>query len=240
MQQKWHDETTESKKLRALHADLEAIAQAASHQLKDPLRQAIIDIEGLQKDYDKKTLDESAQNLMDGARTAITQVICRIEYIREFSRLVEDKGDFVQLSCDAILAQALIDTNPIILSHHAVITADPLPTLYGKEKQLITLFVNLIDNAIAYNDSDSPKIHISVVETDNVWEFSVSDNGVGVEEVYRDFVFALFQSLDPTGSTHGTGLAFCKRIIQNHNGEIWYKLKEDQGTCFYFTIPSGA
>lgn len=227
-----------SKDVKALRMDIQAIAQAASHQLKDPLRQAIIDIENLQVNYDKKPLDIKAKQFLNTITSSITTVINRIDQIREYSRLTEDKEEAKILSCDSILTETLESLSPLILKHHAIITSDTLPELYGKRQQLLTLFTHLITNALTHNESQPPKIHIAAQKADHNWEFAVSDNGIGLEEVYSDLVFALFQSLDHTKNYNGAGLAFCKRIIQNHYGKIWYTANEGQGTCFYFTIPT--
>lgn len=218
-----------------LYTTLEAITHAASHQLKDPLRRALLNLDELQHFYSSVPVANSRQVLFDDTISAISLVIRRIELIREFSFLVENKHEPTLLDCNQILVKSIAKLNRHISERKALITSDPLPKLMGKEDQLVSLFMHLIDNAIMFNESAPPKIHILAKDQGKVWEFLVTDNGIGLEEVYRDFVFSLFMSLDKVGNTHGMGLALCQQIVRNHGGKIWFT-PEEQGTCFHFTI----
>lgn len=212
---------------KALLQSFEAVAHAASHQLKDPLRQAILNLEAMQQ----QTPSFQAGDTIG----AINLVIRRIELIREFSFLVANKHKRVGVDCNKLLSKAVSKLKPLISERKALVTAEHLPVLMGKEEQLLVLFSHVIENGITYNRSPVPKVHITAKEKTSVWEFAVLDNGIGLEEVYREFVFSFFQSLDPTYSTHGAGLTFCRQIVQNHGGKIWFEPQET-GTCFYFTL----
>ena len=84
-----------------------------------------------------------------------------------------------------------------------------------------------------------PEIHISCKKADKMYEFSVRDNGIGIDMQYHDRVFILFQRLQTMEDYHGTGigLTITKRIVERHGGTIWFESKENEGTTFYFTIP---
>ncbi|MGZ7209691.1 MAG: sensor histidine kinase, partial [Methanobacterium sp.] len=84
-----------------------------------------------------------------------------------------------------------------------------------------------------------PKIHISARKKGNEYVFSVSDNGIGLEEQYSDRIFEVFKRLHTIGEYQGAGigLAIIKRIIDLHNGRVWVESEFGVGSTFYFTIP---
>ena len=91
------------------------------------------------------------------------------------------------------------------------------------EMQLIQLFQNLVGNAIKYQKSGIPKVHISaVMNGENKWKFSVKDNGLGIDPQYFDRIFGMFQRLHKREEFAGTGigLAICKKIVERHGGKI--------------------
>jgi light-regulated signal transduction histidine kinase (bacteriophytochrome) len=83
-----------------------------------------------------------------------------------------------------------------------------------------------------------PKIEISFQENANDWQFSVKDNGIGIKPEFQEKVFYIFQRLHSEDAYAGTGigLAICKKVVDLHNGKIWFESKYGSGTTFYFTI----
>ena len=120
----------------------------------------------------------------------------------------------------------------------AVVTHDPLPTLQGEPVHLQQIFQNLVSNAIKYRGPQPPRVHIGAVHRNGAWEFSVRDNGIGIEPRYQEQVFGLFKRLHSGTRYSGTGLglAICKRLVERYNGRIWVESKPSEGATFFFTL----
>lgn len=97
-------------------------------------------------------------------------------------------------------------------------------------------------NAIKFSRKESqPNIKIASEKNNGIWKFSVSDNGIGIPPDQYDKLFNIFYRLHPTENEYegkGIGLAFCKKIIELHHGEIWIESNKKQGVTFFFTIPN--
>jgi signal transduction histidine kinase len=212
-------------KINGLSRDLELIAHITSHDLRDPLRQAIINCEEL-KQHTKSS------ELLDETIASINEVISRIALLREYSYLANFDKELQPVDCNSILQDALEE----ISKNNVEITYDKLPIVQGYQPYLLKLFINLLNNAIKFNSS---KINISSEDKGAFFQFKIADNGIGLDEVYRELVFALFQRLNPEikDGSFGAGLAFCKKIVENHKGKIWFESDGENGTNFYFTLP---
>jgi len=119
------------------------------------------------------------------------------------------------------------------------VTHDPLPIVMADEMQLIQLFQNLVANAIKYQKSGIPLVHVSAGKNDEKkWQFSVRDNGLGIDPQYFERIFGLFQRLHKREEFAGTGigLAICKKIVERHGGRISVESQAGQGSAFRFTL----
>jgi len=103
--------------------------------------------------------------------------------------------------------------------------------------QLKQVFQNLISNGIKFHKEETrPEIHVGAERQDNEWEFSVCDNGIGIEPRHFERVFAIFQRLHSRDEYPGTGigLAIYKKIVERHGGCIGVESEPGQGSTFKF------
>lgn len=223
--------------LKTSNADLEQYAYVASHDLQEPLK-TITNYIGLlerriKPDTDKQTIDflERIINSADRMRTLIKDIL---------SYSVVGKNRVVQLvNCNKVLKYVLADLDFFIKDSRATIMADKLPIIVANDEEMKQLFQNIISNAIKYRKADvPPEIRIRVKERFSEWEFSVEDNGIGIEKEYFGKVFLVFQRLHSKSAYPGTGigLAICKKIVQKNKGNIWVESTPGSGSTFYFTI----
>jgi len=119
--------------------------------------------------------------------------------------------------------------------------SNSLPIIYGDRPRLQTVFENLIGNAIKYcSEKRQPFIEIECKDRSNVYEFSVRDNGIGIEPADHVRIFEVFQKCsknDENSNGTGVGLTIVKKIIEHHGGAVWVESKLDKGATFYFTLP---
>jgi light-regulated signal transduction histidine kinase (bacteriophytochrome) len=116
---------------------------------------------------------------------------------------------------------------------------DDLPELEADRNQISQLFLNLIDNALKFNHDPAKTVYINMVEDKDGYVFCISDNGIGIDGQYHDKVFRIFQKLHNTSDYEGSGigLALCKKITENHNGNIWIESANGNGTKIFFRFP---
>ena len=96
-----------------------------------------------------------------------------------------------------------------------------------------------MQNAIKYHGDAQPLVQISCERRSGEWLFSVQDNGVGIDPLYHQKVFEIFQRLDSLDETSGSGigLAICRKALEQHGGKIWVESYAGHGASFHFTIP---
>jgi light-regulated signal transduction histidine kinase (bacteriophytochrome) len=143
------------------------------------------------------------------------------------------------LDIESIVATTLATLRQSIETSGARISVGSLPMAVGDATAIGQVFSNLIDNAIKYLDPHRQGvIEIRGGREGAEAHYSVSDNGVGVPETVRVRLFQVFQRFHPDlASGDGIGLAAMKRIVERHNGRIWFESKGDSGSVFHFTLP---
>jgi light-regulated signal transduction histidine kinase (bacteriophytochrome) len=163
-----------------------------------------------------------------------------IQDLLAYSRAGTKGNDLLDTSSEDALRYALINLRGAIAESGALVTHDPLPTVMADEMQLVQLFQNLVGNAIKYQCSGVPRVHISAAKNGGKkWIFSVQDNGLGIDSQYFEKIFGVFQRLHKREEFAGTGigLAICKKIVERHGGRIWVESTPGEGSTFYFTLP---
>ncbi len=161
-----------------------------------------------------------------------------IKSLLDYSRIGKEL-EIGKIDSTNVLKETIEDLSEIAEQHHAIINYNNLPIIKASALHLRILFQNLISNAIKFHHKDmAPVVEITCQEKEDVWEFCVKDNGIGIDKKHIEKIFAIFQRLHSKNEFEGTGigLAHCKKIVELHNGEIWLESEVNVGSRFYFTI----
>lgn len=223
--------------LAASNAELERFAYIASHDLQEPLRMVSSFVQLLQKKYQGQ-LDEKANQYIHYAIDGAERMKALIMDLLEYSRVGSGKENFEQVEVNGVVEEVTAIFREKILSTRARIEIDPLPAIRADKMQLTQLFQNLVGNALKYHGPQSPVIRISAKEQPGYWQFAVEDNGIGIDSLFFEKIFIIFQRLHNKNEYSGTGigLAVCKKIAERHGGKIWVESTPGKGSAFFFTI----
>ncbi len=220
--------------------ELEQFSYIASHDLREPLRTVSNYMQVFEEDY-LEHLDDNARKYLRAVNNATDRMSILIKSLLDFSRL----GKNIKLTyvdCNKLIEDVIADLETLIKTSKAVIEVTGMPKLNLYESGIRQVFQNLIINAIKFQKKGTqPKVQISSKKIKEKWEFSVQDNGIGIDSCYFERIFNIFQRLytdEKEYEGYGIGLANCKKIIQLHMGEIRVKSKVGRGSTFYFTIPN--
>ncbi len=231
--------------LEQSNTDLEQFAYVASHDLREPLRSISAYITLIERQYGQ-SFDADGRLFLSFVRDGAKRMDRLVLDLLQFSR-IDRLGDPIRpMSAAAALDEALQALAVAITETGAVLELDPAiaqAAVLGDFAQIERLFQNLIGNALKYRSPERPlRIAVTLAETRDderaYWEFSVHDNGQGIEPASFERIFGIFQRLhsrDYEGT--GIGLAVCKRIVERHGGRLWLDSTPGQGSRFYFTLP---
>jgi PAS domain S-box-containing protein len=226
--------------LQQSNRDLEQFAYVASHDLQEPLRTVVSFSQLLKRRYGGK-LGQDADEYIGFIVDAGTRMQAQIHDLLEYSRVSTRGQEMTRVESGEALGEAEKNLQTKIRRSGAHITHDPLPAVLADATQLRQVFQNLLSNAIKFSQVGTvPRIHVSAKSLGDRWQFSVSDNGIGIEPEFVERIFVIFQRLHTRSEYPGTGigLAICKRIIDRHGGEMWVESKVGEGSTFHFTVPA--
>ena len=217
--------------------ELENFASVVAHDLRSPLLTISGYCQLLQEEFGDRfeaTANEYFQQIIRGA----TRMNRLIEDLLEYSRAGRARHPLQPVNMESVLVQARANLEASIRQHDARVEISPMPTVTADQTQLVQLLQNLLANAIKFRRQESPWVGVTASRDGNCWQFTVRDNGIGIEKEHFDRIFLTFQRVH--GQEYpgtGIGLAVCKKIVERHGGRIWLDSVAGQGTAFHFTLP---
>ena len=207
------------KELERSNSELQQFAYVASHDLQEPLRMVSSYTQLLGRRY-KGKLDADADEFITYAVDGAARMQMLINDLLEYSRVGTKGKPFEMVNCLNVFDHAVSNLRMALEESGAVITHDEFPTVMADTLQFTQLFQNLLGNAIKFRGKEPPRIHVSAIQKEGEWVFSIRDNGIGIDPQYTDRIFVIFQRLHSKEEYPGSGigLAICKKIVERHGG----------------------
>lgn len=230
--------------LEAANKDLDRFAFMASHDLKEPLRKIRIFSDRIGTKF-HETLNDEAKTYLERIQNAAQRMQVLIEDILTFSKLSAEKKEFAKSDLNVLMDEVLTEMNGMVNEKNARINVEKLPVLSVNSTLIKPLFHNLLSNSLKYSRKDiAPVIKIwsSVPEQSSENKYCrifFEDNGIGFDPKYSEQIFQMFTRLNQVKEVEGTGigLAFCKKIVEEHRGFISATGKVNEGSVFTVSLP---
>lgn len=236
VEQRTRDLDHSIKELQQKNQDLEQFAYITSHDLKSPLRGMIGHLQLIEKKYSEQ-LGVKGRQSMSHAVGEAKRMYEMVNDLLDFASIGSEKLTKRKVTMDYLLKNLIVGMKRQLKEIGGQIEVGPMPVVEVVPGQWETLFRNLIENGLKFNNSTIPTIRISQEKHGEKYYFRVSDNGIGMDDKYQEKAFELYGRLNPEYPGTGIGLAICKKVVERHGGEIWIVSSPDEGTTFHFTVP---
>lgn len=226
-----------NERLKLAYEELDTFSYTISHDLRTPLT-AIKSFTELflskNKDVDNKSIQ-----LLDRVLVGADKMRFLIDEILKLARVGRADIDLVNIDMKATISEICLIVSSAFKADHVVIKIGDCPPIDGDSTLINQVFTNVISNAVKYSSkSQNPTVTIVGEEVSGEVIYKISDNGIGIEVDNHDKVFELFRRMENVKDFEGTGvgLAIVKRIVERHNGRIWFESELNKGTTFYLSF----
>lgn len=239
--------------LKRSNEELAQFAYIASHDLQEPIRKITSFTEMLKNHLDEN-LDEVAISFMEKIINASTRMSKLIRDVLTYSETAKKADEFETVNLSRVVEGVLSDFDLLIEQKGAIVSVDKLPEIEAIPLQMTQLFGNLISNALKFSKKDgTPRIEIRFQKIEHsdmdlmpwhrdvpYFHIQIKDNGIGFLPEYGEMIFSIFQRLHRKTEFAGTGigLSMCKKIVQNHQGEINSIGSSENGAVFNIYLPT--
>lgn len=230
--------------LNKTNRNLEEFIHVISHDLKEPLRKIVMNTSRIDGSYFNDS-DTKAINVMKLSALRLNSLVD--DLVQYSSHTAQEER--TEINLETIISEVIEDFEIVISDKNASIKTGKLPVIKASRVQMRQLFSNLISNAIKYSKTNTAPI-IEIYQEENLdaeipnqnakfVKVQIKDNGIGMEETHLLKIFVIFQRLHARNeySGNGIGLAICKKIMENHSGNITVESTLNEGTTFNLYFP---
>jgi PAS domain S-box-containing protein len=231
-----------TEELDLANQELEHFTFTISHDLRTPLRGIRNYVDFLREDLEGRIEGESLEDLRRLGQAA-DELELMVQQILEYSRIGRSEIGIEHVDVNELIGSIRSALNPPL--REAIRMEGRLPGLWAPRSLLRQIFQNLIENALRYNQSESPQVSIRASleearkESPPQWIFDIQDNGIGIDPRYHEKVFGMFQRLHSQSDYPGTGIGLTavRKAVQFLNGRIEIESRPGEGTRFRILIP---
>jgi signal transduction histidine kinase len=227
-----------NKELESQRTELEMFANVAAHDIKSPLKNISSLTQLLVEEYGPK-LDEGANEMLNMLHTSSIILNSLVDGILNHSKA----GSILEINRDEFDLKYFIDDTIQLMNgrgQYKFITLFENQSIVVNRVALQQIFINLIGNAIKYNNKEQIEITIGFSETKSHYHFYISDNGMGMVKEHQSKIFKIFEILgveDRFGNKgNGIGLSTVKKLIEGLGGSVSVDSEIDKGTKVSFSV----
>lgn len=224
-------------KLAEANKSLEAFASIASHDLQEPLRK-IKTFSSLLYEANAEKFTPESVALSDKIMHSTDRMQTLIRDVLTLSTISEEI-EFKPVRIKDVISTVKDDLEIKLAEKQASIEVGEIPLVSGNKSYLTQLFLNLVNNAIKFNEQ-KPLIRITGEAIGDRISIRVADNGIGIEKADFHKIFEAFTRLNGKSAFEGSGigLTICKKIALVHNGNIQVESQPGMGTVFVVDLPA--
>lgn len=220
--------------------EFESFIHIVSHDLRQPL-QVIMNLAQLMEEECAADLGETGREYLATMQQFVGRLRDMITDLVKLSRTTVRSLQYETVDLNRLVEEIRESLREMLDERQVIFTVSgPLPTVRCDPAGMRLVFMNLIDNAVKFNDKPQPTVEIGLIPEDPRFHtFYVRDNGLGIDPKNFEKIFQIFQRLhdDERYAGRGVGLTFCRRVIEAHGGRIWVESNLGAGSTFFFTLP---
>lgn len=227
-----------AQELARSNEELEQFAYVASHDLREPLRMVRSFCSIVQEKFAGQ-LPDKATEYLSFAVSGAKRMQLMVDDLLVLSRAGSGCYQIAATDLNEVVQETLETLRHTIQERSVTIELGHLPIVHADAERLGQVILNLVSNAIKFSDRENPRVRIECETLKTSWKVCVIDDGIGIDPKHFDRIFVMFQRLHPESKYRGSGvgLAICKKIIQQHGGEIVVSSSRGKGSTFSFTLP---
>jgi len=223
-----------NEQLKTAYEELDSFSYTVSHDLRSPLTAIKTYTEFLLRS--NKSVDENGRKILDRILAGANKMNFLIKEILKLSRVGRTEFERKDIDMEILIEEIISELKTVYNINNQHLEIGKLPSLKGDHTMIGQVFTNLLSNAVKYSSHNKDsKVKIEGYKEGAETIYKISDNGVGIDINYYDRVFEVFKRMDNAVEFEGTGvgLAIVKRIVERHDGRIWFESKLKVGTIFY-------
>jgi PAS domain S-box-containing protein len=228
-------------RLAQTNQELDRFASVAAHDLQEPLR-TIAGFSGLLRERHAAELSDGARRYVDFISSGVDRMTRLVDGLLGYARAAQPSGPAGDTALADAVAAVLAELGATIEARGAqvAVTVDPAAHVRAEARDVEAVLRNLLSNAVKFSAEDAPRVTVVAEPVDGSIRVVVTDNGIGIDPVFRPRLFVPFQRLHSASDYQGTGLglAIAQRVVERNGGAIGVDSTVGEGSRFWFTLPA--
>jgi hypothetical protein len=225
-------------KLQVANDGLLKFTSIVAHDLRSPLKRIESFIDILHEDH-ADTLNEDCRDILARTQRGSSRMRLMLDSLHNYAKYSDVSIAGKTTSIETVVSTAVETLGADIANAKITVDADEQLLVNGDTMLLSHVMQNLVGNSIKFRGDALPTIHIAICRLpDGMVEISVRDDGIGIEAKHAEKIFGMFTRLHNEDEYEGTGigLAVCRKIVNDHGGDIAVDTSYGGGTRMVFTL----